>query len=282
MSNIGPINIIPDNNQVVLQDNNKTITVVDSNANANVDVTQPITSVVQILTGPQGLKGDSGGTVDSGSFATTGSNIFNGNQTFSGSLLPAGPYSSNTSSYNLGSPTAAWKDLYVSNGSVYFITGSTSASISFNENSFTFSGGTGISLPTGSSFTGSLQGTSSYALTASFALNGGSPFPFTGSANITGSLFLVGSSSFVSSPSQATNDFFLVRNTTTTLKVVDGVNITSSANIPFQILNANNNNLLQVSQSGVVILATSSVILTGTAPNGAIYFTSSSFYVGIE
>jgi hypothetical protein len=73
-----------------------------------------------------------------------------------------------------------------------------------------------------------------------------------------------------------------VRNTTTTLKVVDGVNITSSANIPFQILNANNNNLLQVSQSGVVILATSSVILTGTAPNGAIYFTSSSFYVGIE
>jgi hypothetical protein len=45
-------------------------------------------------------------------------------------------------------------------------------------------------------FTGSLQGTSSYALTASFALNGGgggAAFPFTGSALITGSLVVTGS-----------------------------------------------------------------------------------------
>lgn len=166
MSNIGPINIIPDNNQVVLQDNNRTITVVDSNANANVDVTQPITSVVQILTGPIGPKGAS--------------------------------------------------------------------------------------------------------------------FPYTGSAGITGSLFLIGQGSFTSLPSYTTSDFFLVRNATTTLKVIDGIQVTSSAEIPLQIFNSSNNNLLQISQSGVVILATSSVILTGTAPNGAIYFTSSSFYVGIE
>jgi len=40
------------------------------------------------------------------------------------------------------------------------------------------------------SFTGSLQGSASYALTASFALNGGggAAFPFSGSAVITGSL----------------------------------------------------------------------------------------------
>ena len=45
------------------------------------------------------------------------------------------------------------------------------------------------------SFTGSLQGSSSYALTASFALNGGggSSFPYTGDAIINGSLIVTGS-----------------------------------------------------------------------------------------
>jgi hypothetical protein len=45
------------------------------------------------------------------------------------------------------------------------------------------------------SFTGSLQGSASYALTASFALNagGGSSFPYTGSAIISGSLEVTGS-----------------------------------------------------------------------------------------
>ncbi len=132
--------------------------------------------------------------------------------------------------------------------------------------------------------TGSMSvASASYAHTASYALNAGaSTFPFTGSANITGSLFLVGSSSFVLSTSQITNDFFLVRNATTTLKVIDGVQVSSSAQNPLQILNTNNNNLLQVSQSGIIILATSSIALTGTAPYGSIYFTSNSFFVGLE
>jgi hypothetical protein len=46
------------------------------------------------------------------------------------------------------------------------------------------------------SFTGSLQGTSSYALTASYAMNGGgggTSFPYTGNAVITGSLVVTGS-----------------------------------------------------------------------------------------
>jgi hypothetical protein len=46
------------------------------------------------------------------------------------------------------------------------------------------------------SFTGSLEGTSSYAVTASYALNGGgsgTSFPYTGSAIITGSLIITGS-----------------------------------------------------------------------------------------
>lgn len=135
------------------------------------------------------------------------------------------------------------------------------------------------------SATGSMSvATASYAYTASYALNAGgvSTFPYTGSAEITGSLFLIGQGSFTSLPSYTTSDFFLVRNATTTLKVIDGIQITSSAQIPLQILDTNNLNLLQISQSGRVIFATSSITLTDAAPNGGVYFTSSSFYVGLD
>jgi len=90
----------------------------------------------------------------------------------------------------------------------------------------------------------------SYAITASHALNGGGTgvgFPFSGSAIITGSL-----------------------------------QIKSDINNVFLIKNFNNQPILTVSQSGVVVFATQSVELTGSAPNGAIYFTSESFFVGLD
>jgi hypothetical protein len=84
--------------------------------------------------------------------------VITGSLTINGNIIPGGPYTANTSSYSLGSPTAAWKDLYVSNGSVIFLSGSTSSSISLG--------------PSGEvSLTGSLQGTASYAATASAAPN---------------------------------------------------------------------------------------------------------------
>jgi hypothetical protein len=93
--------------------------------------------------------------------------------------------------------------------------------------------------------TGSLFGTSSYAnyaLTASYALNSPDPFRI-----ITGSI--------IASVDVGTNIFLITNN-----------------NIP----------VLTVSQSGVVILTTQSINLTGTAPNGGIYFTSASFFVGLD
>jgi len=98
--------------------------------------------------------------------------------------------------------------------------------------------------------TGSLYNiSSSYAVTASYALNSttGGTFPFSGSAVITGSL-----------------------------------EIKSDINSIFIIKNFNNQPILTVSQSGVVILATQSAELTGFAPNGGIYFTSESFFVGLD
>jgi hypothetical protein len=55
----------------------------------------------------------------------------------------------------------------------------------------------------------------------------------------------------------------------------------SSSNI-FIIKNQNNYPVLTVSQSGVIILATQSTELTSAAPVGGMYFTSASFYVGLE
>ena len=72
-----------------------------------------------------------------GSFATTGSNIFNGNQTISGSILlsgslvPATGDGTFTSSFSLGSPTNAWKDLYISHGSIVFVDAVTQQTSSF-------------------------------------------------------------------------------------------------------------------------------------------------------
>jgi hypothetical protein len=94
-NNSGQITIIPDNNQVNFQDVNQTITVTDNISNTVVDVIQPTTQVVQILTGPMGAPGASGVLPTSGSLNLTGSinvsgsisaNNFNGG-IFSGSFI---------------------------------------------------------------------------------------------------------------------------------------------------------------------------------------------------
>lgn len=73
----------------------------------------------------------------------------------------------------------------------------------------------------------------------------------------------------------ASRNIFSINNT-------GGVTISGSAQTLFLVKNTINNNILTVSQSGVVVLATQSIELTGTAPNGAIYFTSGSFFVGLD
>jgi hypothetical protein len=98
--------------------------------------------------------------------------------------------------------------------------------------------------------TGSLFGTASYAnfaLTASYAMNGG------GGGD--GDPFRISTGSISASVDVGPNIF---------------------------IITNNNQPVLTVSQSGVVILSTQSQELTGTAPNGGIYFTSASFFVGLD
>lgn len=73
----------------------------------------------------------------------------------------------------------------------------------------------------------------------------------------------------------ASKNIFLIDNT-------GGVTVSGSAQTLFLVKNTLNNNIMSVSQSGVIVVATQSIDPTGTAPNGAIYFTSGSFFVGLD
>ena len=97
-----------------------------------------------------------------------------------------------------------------------------------------------------------------------------------GSYNITGSLF--GTASFAITASYALN-----AETGTPFRISTG-SISASVNVGPNIFIITNNDqpILTVSQSGVVIFSTQSQELTDPAPNGGIYFTSASFFVGLD
>ena len=90
------INLIPNNNEINLVNQDRAIIVSDQDNFTQIEVTQPITSVVQILTGPMGPEGPAGkGTFPfSGSADISGSFNLQGNATITGSLfLFSGSYS---------------------------------------------------------------------------------------------------------------------------------------------------------------------------------------------
>jgi hypothetical protein len=82
-----------------------------------------------------------------------------------------------------------------------------------------------------------------------------------------------------------TGSFGVTNQAGTSLFLINAQGATSvkstAANI-FLVQNQNNVNILTVSQSGIIVVATQSVELNGSAPNGAIYFTSNSFFVGLD
>lgn len=88
----------------------------------------------------------------------------------------------------------------------------------------------------------------------------------TASVDITSNIFLIQSSS---------NNLFSVSSTGQTI-------ISGGAADLFLIKNISNTPIFTVSQSGVVIFSTQSVELTSDAPYGGLYFTSASFYVGLD
>jgi hypothetical protein len=128
------------------------------------------------------------------------------NLIISGNMIPGPPYTDNTSSYNLGSLTAAWNRLYVANGSIVFVTGSNTADLKYTGTHITatkpftgsFTGsffGIGVNTFTGSiNLTGSLNITGSTTQTGNNTLIGNTVL--SGSINVSGSTTLSGSTNF--------------------------------------------------------------------------------------
>ena len=115
------------------------------------------------------------------------------------------------------------------------------------------------------SFTGSLQGTASFATTASFALNaaGGSSFPYTGSAIISGSLQVTGSSSILGSGSRI---FTISGSTGGLLEINDGgaSDVFSISSGSVEILRIDNTKAVSISGS-LIVTGSITGSLLGTA-----------------
>jgi len=144
---------------------------------------------------------------------------------------------------------------------------------------------------TASFFSGSISNainaiSASYALTASFfsgsisnAINA-----ISASYALTASFFSGSISNAISASYALTASFAMNSGVASTPFRISTGSISASVNIGSTIFLITNNNIpvLTVSQSGIVTLATQSIDPTGTAPNGAIYFTSSSFFIGLD
>lgn len=111
------------------------------------------------------------------------------------------------------------------------------------------------------------------AVTASYALNASTNDSF---RIVTGS---------VVAQVNTTNNLFLIKSASTNFLTVNStgaLTLQNNSSIPFLIKNLNNQSVFYVSQSGVIVLATSSIELSNPAPNGGMYFTSSSLFVGLD
>jgi hypothetical protein len=124
----------------------------------------------------------------SGTLTTTGGVVTSGSILISGSIIPNVAPGNLTSSFNLGSPTAAWKDIYVSEGSIKFIASGSQTVISATPTGISVNGGPTL---TGGGFSGSVSNTGSITNSGSVSTIGSSNT--TGSSNTSGSVNTTGS-----------------------------------------------------------------------------------------
>ena len=111
--------------------------------------------------------------------------------------------------------------------------------------------------------TGPIGASGQNGSTQPFSLIGGNNWSTTSSIFITGSFTVSSSNTFTNiGPTIFSGS----------ITIVDDIFLIKNNNVP----------VFTVSQSGVVVLATQSAQLTSSAPNGGIYFTSSSFFVGLD
>lgn len=121
-----------------------------------------------------------------------------------------------------------------------------------------------------------------YMLTDTGSYNSTIGWTLVGTGAGGGSLIATGS---VTASVDITGDIFIIKSGSykpLTISSTGMVSISGSADTLFLIKNTNNQPVLTVSQSGVIVFATQSAELSSPAPYGGIYFTSSSFFVGLD
>ena len=233
------INITPNINQITVNNPDTGVTVNPDPELTTVIVQSDQTKVLEVQTpGPQGPRGpvgpagpsgsaeasgpdkaiqfnDGGSTVSGSSLflfdKTTGAVTLSGSFLVSGSLLPNAD-SSYTSSFSLGSATNAWKDLYVGDSTIYFVSESITHPLTIitNDDGLVTLTIDGRELPL-AGVTGSQNITASFAVsasvaeystTASYALNALNTFSnliysgsITASVDISNDIFLIKSAS---------------------------------------------------------------------------------------
>lgn len=228
-NNSGQITIIPDNNQVNLQDVNQTITVTDNISNTIINVIQPTTQVVQVLTGPIGPTGTlptSGSLNLTGSISVSGSitaNNFIGG-VFSGSFVGSIP---GTASYAL----QALSSSYASTAS--YIKNAQTASYVLNAVSASYSTTSSYSLISLSSSYALTSSYSNNSTTSSYALNATSASYALTASYWSGSILNTTSASYALTSSYSTN--FTVANT-----LIINETLTDFAKITSTISGSNN------------------------------------------
>jgi hypothetical protein len=160
--------------------------------NINVQTSQPLVTISQA-----GVSGKDGTSGTSGTFG----NVLSSSLKISGSIIPNVADGDLTSSFSLGSATNAWKDLWISKGTIYFIgDNNESASISINADNqivisdINLAGSLTASLREGYIWVGG-PGNKNIAIPTSSLVTGGTGagFPYEGEAQITGSLIVTGS-----------------------------------------------------------------------------------------
>ena len=166
------VTIKPNANQVETQGLNRFITVTNNVTGTTVNLTQTNAEIIQVSgPGPAGISGESGTSGTSGTNGTSGTDGTSGSSGTSGTQGPPGTVGINSGItaggdiipdahevYDLGSPTRAFKDLYLS-GSTIFL-GNTKLSTDDQGGLTVVASGSDAPLPSqlSGSFTGSYSG----------------------------------------------------------------------------------------------------------------------------
>lgn len=265
------VDVTQESSNVEVENKPTSLVITDPKTGTAVNVTPPIRQNIIVtaagLVGPQGERGPIGPAGGpSGSQGPPGPSGSIGPQGPIGNTGPAGP----TGSIGPAGPTGSQGPIGPSGsqGPIGPAGPSGSAQITILDESIELT-------PTASAIDFVGTGVNATFASDTVTVNIPGAFPFTGDAQITGSLDINGTG----------GDIFLIKSSSfgvMSIQETGAVTITNNAPTMFLIRDTSFAPILAVSQSGVVIFATQSMELTGTAPNGGLYFTSTSLFIGLD